>query len=74
MQLQPVMGLPVATLSEMLKTSKEAEGRLVWTEEQWKNHKALAVLMKEQYRMQEPLPLLPRGLPTASRLLMTHKY
>ena len=54
-QLQPVMGLPVAIPGEMLKNSKDAEGRLLWTGEQWKNRKALAVLMKQQYRMQEPL-------------------
>jgi hypothetical protein len=54
-QLQPVMGLPVATPNEMLKNSKDAEGRLLWTGEKWKNRKALAVLMKQQYRMQEPL-------------------
>ncbi len=54
-QLQPVTGLPVAAPSEMLKNSKDAEGRLLWNGEKWKNRKALAVLMKQQYRMQEPL-------------------
>jgi hypothetical protein len=53
-QLQPVMGLPVATASEMLKNSKDAEGRVLWTGEQWKGRIAMAVLMKQQYRMQEP--------------------
>lgn len=54
-QLQPVMGLSVATPGDRLKNNKDAEGRALWTGEQWKNRKALAVLMRQQYRMQEPL-------------------
>ncbi len=50
-QLQPVMGLPVATLSEMLKNSKDTEGKALWTGGQWKNRKTLAVLMKQQFQM-----------------------
>jgi hypothetical protein len=33
----------------MLKTSKEADDRLLWTGGQWKSHKTLAVLKKQQY-------------------------
>lgn len=54
-QLQSVMGQPVAMPSERLESSKDEEGRVLWTGQQWKNHKALAVLMKQQYQMQEPL-------------------
>ena len=68
-QLQPVMGLPVATPGKMLKNSKDVEGRFLWTGDQWKNRKPLAVLMKEQYRMQDPLASLAERFANSEQTL-----
>ncbi len=54
-QIQSIMGQSVAMPSERLKSSKDEESRVLWTGQQWKNHKSLEVLMKQQYQMQEPL-------------------
>ena len=70
-QLQPVMGLSVATPGDRLKNSKDAEGRALWTGEQWKNRKALAVLMRQQYRMQEPLAAVAERFGNSEQTLAT---
>ena len=50
-----IIGLLVAILSKILKNSKNAKDRALWSGEQKKNRKALVVLIKHQHRIQELL-------------------
>jgi hypothetical protein len=68
-QLQPLMGLLLATSSAVLKNSKDAEGRVLWTGEQWKERVTMAVLMKEQYRKEEPLALIAERFANSEQTL-----
>ena len=54
-QLPPIMGQSVYTPINMVKNAKDYCGRLLWTGEKWSERQSLSVLMKHQYRMQEPL-------------------
>jgi hypothetical protein len=54
-QLPPIMGQSVFTPIDMVKNAKDRCGRLLWTGEKWNKRQSLSVLMKHQYRMQEPL-------------------
>lgn len=54
-QLQPVKGLSVTSKTPSTKT--DVAGRALWTGAQWSmmERRSFAVLMRTQYRMQEPL-------------------
>ncbi len=54
-QLPPIMGQSVYTPIDVIKNAKDRYGRLLWTGEKWNKRQSLSVLMKHQYRMQEPL-------------------
>lgn len=54
-QLPPIMGQSVYTPIDVVKNARDRCGRLLWTGEKWSERQSLSVLMKHQYRMQEPL-------------------
>ncbi len=54
-QLQPVMGLSVTATAMQATKQADKLGLKLWTGRDWNRRRALSVLMRQQYRMQEPL-------------------